>query len=282
MPTADVNGTQIYYEAQGEGPPLLLIPGLGTGGGYFKLSEPLLRRSCKTILVDPRGIGRSDKRDADFVAETWADDFAALLDHLKLAPAHVLGSSHGGCMAMAMADRHPGKFRSLILVGAFAELDRALALNFELRIKMTAKLGLGEEIADHVALWTMRRDFLASPRGEEALGVLLGAVRQNTPERYMALCRSILQWGRKLPGQEKEPTFTSRLAAIRAPTLVITGDSDHMIPASFSKHIANHIPGARYVEIPECGHIPFLERPDKVSEIIARFVTEQSSGESVR
>jgi pimeloyl-ACP methyl ester carboxylesterase len=280
MPTAEVNGAQIYYEVQGDGPPLLLIPGLGTGGGYFKLSEPLLRRSCKTILVDPRGIGRSDKRDADFVAETWADDFAALLDHLKLAPAHVLGSSHGGCMAMAMADRHPDKFRSLILVGAFAELDRALALNFQLRIKMVAKLGLGDEIADHVALWTMRRDFLASPRGEEALGVLVGAVRQNAPERYMALCRSILHWGRKLPGQENEPTITPRLAGFRMPTLVVTGDSDHMIPASFSKHIADRIPGARYVEMPECGHIPFLERPDEVGAIIAGFVAEQASGKT--
>jgi pimeloyl-ACP methyl ester carboxylesterase len=182
-------------------------------------------------------------------------------------------------MAMAMAERHPDKFRSLILVGAFAELDRALALNFQLRIKMVAKLGLGEEIADHVALWTMRRDFLASPRGAEALGVLLGAVKQNTPERYAALCRSILHWGRKLPGQENEPTFTPKLAGIRVPTLVITGDSDHMIPASFSKHIADRIPGARYVEIPECGHIPFLERPDEVSRIIAQFVAEQSSAQ---
>lgn len=277
MATAKVNGTELYYEVQGDGPPLLLIPGLGTGGGYFKLSEPLLRRTCRTILVDPRGIGRSDKREADFVAETWADDFAALLDHLGLASAHVLGSSHGGCMAMAMADRHPEKFRSLILVGAFAELDRALALNFQLRIKMASKLGLGEEIADHVALWTMRREFLDSPRGQEALGVLLGAVRQNTPERYIALCRSILHWGRKLPGQEKEPTFSAKLAGFRMPTLVVSGDSDHMIPASFSRHIAERIPGARFVEMPQCGHIPFLEQPEQVAEIIAGFVKAQAS-----
>jgi pimeloyl-ACP methyl ester carboxylesterase len=277
MSTAQVNGTSIYYEVNGDGPPLLLLPGLGTGAGYFRLSEPLIRKSCTTILVDPRGIGRSDKSEANFVAETWADDFAALLDHLKLAQAHVLGSSHGGCMAMAMADRHPDKFKSLILVGAFAELDRALALNFQLRIKMIQKLGLGDELADHVALWTMRRDFLAGPRGDEALNILLTAVRANTPERYIQLCRSILQWGRKLPGQENEPSFTSRLARFRMPTLVITGDSDHMIPASFSKQIADRIPGARFITIPECGHIPFLERPDVVSELIAGFVEEQAA-----
>jgi len=277
MPIADVNGTQIYYEINGEGPPLLLIPGLGTGGGYFKLSEPLLRKSCQTILVDPRGIGRSDKRDANFVAETWADDFAALLDHLGLKSAHILGSSHGGCMAMAMADRHPDKFRSLLLVGAFADLDRALATNFALRIKMVQKLGLGEEIADHVALWTMRREFLDSPQGEAALNVLVTGVKANSPERYAQLCRSILQWGRKLPGQEKEPLWLERVSRFRMPTIVISGDSDHMIPSSFAKRIADRIPGARFVEIPQCGHIPFLERPDTVSELIAGFVKEQAA-----
>jgi len=277
MAIAEVNGTKIYYEINGDGAPLLLIPGLGTGGGYFSLTEPILRKSCQTILVDPRGIGRSDRSDANFIAETWADDFAALLDHLSLKSAHVLGSSHGGCMAMAMALRHPQKFRSLLLVGAFADLDKALALNFGLRIKMVQKLGLGEEIADHVALWTMRRELLDSPAGERALGVLVNAVKANSPERYAQLCRSILQWGRKLPGQEKETLWLDRLGDIRLPTIVITGDSDHMIPASFSKRIADRIPGARFVEIPDCGHIPFLERPDKVSEIIAGFVKEQAA-----
>lgn len=272
MPVAAVNGTEIYYEVQGEGAPLLMLPGLGTGGGYYTLGEPILRRSYQTILVDPRGIGRSDKSDADFSSELWADDFAALVDHLGLGTAHVLGSSHGGCMALAMADRHPDKVRSLTLIGAFTELGRALAMNFQLRVKMVSKLGLGEEAYDHVALWTMRPEFLDSPAGEKAVNVLLEAVKKNTPERYIALCNSILRWGRKLPGQESEPLFTERLSSIDRPTLVVTGDSDHMIPASYSKLIADNIPAARYVEIPECGHIPFLEKPETACEIVTDFL----------
>ena len=82
MPTASVNGTEIWYETQGSGHPLMLFPGLGMDHRYYRLGEPLLRDSCMTVLVDPRGVGRSRKDDPSevlYTSELWADDFAALV-----------------------------------------------------------------------------------------------------------------------------------------------------------------------------------------------------------
>ena len=81
MPIAAVNGTEIWHEAQGSGHPLMLFPGLGMDHTYYRLGEPLLRAGRTTVLVDPRGVGRSRKDDPASVtygAELWADDFAAL------------------------------------------------------------------------------------------------------------------------------------------------------------------------------------------------------------
>lgn len=276
MPAVQVKGVDIHYAVNGEGEPLLLLPGLGTNRSYYGAAEPLLRQSFRVILVDPRGLGESKDPNADFVAESMAPDFAALLNQLGLPSAHIIGSSHGGCMAMAFAKQFPDKVKSMILIGAFSELDRALAMNFALRIKIVEKCGLGEEISDHIALWIFRRQFIEGERGAKALESILNSIKSNTPDQYKALCRSILHWGRRLPGQEGEPLFTEYLHTFRCPTLVISGDSDHMIPASFSKLVAAKIPGARYREISDCGHIPVLERPEVVSDIINDFINTLS------
>jgi pimeloyl-ACP methyl ester carboxylesterase len=272
MPSVKVKGVEIHYEVGGSGEPLLLLPGLGTNRTYYGAAAPILREQFQVILVDPRGLGASKDPNADFIAESMAPDYAALIDSLGLKTAHIVGSSHGGCMAMAFAKQFPEKVRSLILIGAFSELDRALAMNFALRIKIVEKCGLGEEISDHIALWIFRRQFIEGERGDKALEAILTAIKSNTAEQYKALCRSILHWGRKLPGQEKEPLFTEHLHTFRCPTLVISGDSDHMIPESFSKLVASKIPNAKYRAIADCGHIPVLERPDAVCKIISEFV----------
>lgn len=272
MPSVRVKGVDIHFEVNGEGEPLLLLPGLGTNRTYYGSAEPILRKKFQTILVDPRGLGKSTDPDADFIVESMAPDYAALLEHLNIKSAHIVGSSHGGCMAMTFADQFPEKIKSLILIGAFSELDRALAMNFALRIKIVEKCGLGEEISDHISLWIFSRQFIEGERGDKALQSILAAIKSNTPKQYMALCRSILHWGRKLPGQENEALFTEKLPSLRCPTLVISGDSDHMIPASFSKLVASRIPNAKYVEMAECGHIPVLEKPDAVCHHIEEYI----------
>ena len=275
MPYEEVNGTRIWYRVRGEGHPLMLLPGLGLDHRYYRLGEPLLRGHAATVLIDPRGVGRSrkdDPRAVTYTAELWADDFAALARRLGWGRVDVLGSSLGGCMAQAMAVRHPDLVRGLIVVGGFSELDRAMEMNFSLRKKIVAKLGMGEELADFMGLSTMTREFMETEEGLAVMRANQEGVRANAPELYTAFLDSILHWGGRLPGQAPRPLYTERLRAVRAPTLVVTGDNDYFIPASFSRKIADAVPGARYHEIPGGGHIPFIEKPEAAAAAIAAFL----------
>jgi pimeloyl-ACP methyl ester carboxylesterase len=278
MPIATVNNTPIAYELNESGKEIvLLLPGLGTGMSYFNFVEPLLRKDFTTLQVDPRGIGKSVSADKEYTAEIWADDFAALLKHLGIRKAHVIGSSHGGSMAMAMADRYPDAMASLMILGGFSELNTGMEINMRLRINIVSKLGMGPEIADHVTLWTNRAEFLDTPQGKQAVKTIHEAVMKNEPARYIAMLRSVQHWGRVLPEQKGEPKFTARLPGIRVPTLAVSGDSDHFIPASLSKLIAAKIPGARYHEIAQCGHIAVHEKPEETAGVLAEFINKVST-----
>lgn len=79
-------------------------------------------------------------------------------------------------------------------------------------------------------------------------------------------------WGRVLPELAGEPKFTVRLPTIKVPTLALTGDSDHYIPARLSRLIADRIPKAEYKEIAVCGHIPVQEKPEETAKILKSFI----------
>jgi pimeloyl-ACP methyl ester carboxylesterase len=117
MATVDANGTELYYELRGVGPPLLLIMGATGDGGVFDRFADQLAREFTVVTYDRRGNGRSPRPDGwDTTSpEEQADDAAALLDALGLAPAAVFGTSSGGIFALAMLIRHPQAVRAAVL-----------------------------------------------------------------------------------------------------------------------------------------------------------------------
>lgn len=271
MPHADVNGTSLYYQETGAGEPLILIPGLGLDHTYYAQGVPGMSRSLQTIAVDLRGIGQSTSDDTDYSVQVWADDIAALIDHLGYRSAHVLGSSLGGIVALSLAVRHPQRVRSLIAVGAFSELNRSIELNFALRKRLIARLGMSDEIADFISLWIMTPQFLDSQRGGAIAADLRAAISRNDPARYTAFLDAILALGRRQPGGAIPP-LTATLGRVTAPTLVACADNDHFVPIELSRMIHAEIPDARYVEIHGGGHIPFIEAPDLITKAVVDFV----------
>jgi pimeloyl-ACP methyl ester carboxylesterase len=262
---------RIFVESSGKGEPMLLIPGLGMDHTYFRLTAPLLADDFEVHTVDPRGIGQSDK-NGPFSVESWAADFGDVIESMKHGPVHVVGSSLGGAMALALAESRPELVRSLIVVGGFSELDRAAALNFGLRARLIRKLGLGDEVADYMALWTLTREFINSDEGYAQMKANQQNIRRNSSELYLAFVEALLAWDRGLPGQENEPKFTTRLHNIKAPTLVVTSDNDHLIPPELSKIVADNIPGARFEIMRGYGHILFVEHPRETAALLKNFI----------
>ncbi len=272
MPDIDIGGAALHYAASGAGEPILLIPGLGLDHSYYRFGMPLLARHLQVLAVDPRGIGRSTKSPPPYTVEAWADDFAVMIDKLGFGPIHVLGSSLGGSMALALAQRHLGKLKSLMVVGGFSELDRATELNFRLRLRLIEKLGMSDEVADYMGLWTLTRKFINSDAGYVTMRANQDIIRANSAESYSAFVEALLKWGRCQPGQEREAKFTTLLDSIALPTLVVTSDNDHLIPKELSDLIAARIAGAKLVVMPGAGHIPFMEQPAEVVRIVLAFL----------
>jgi pimeloyl-ACP methyl ester carboxylesterase len=273
VPDIEIDGaTTLHYATSGAGEPILLIPGLGLDHNYYRFGIPLLSRHLQVLAVDPRGIGRSTKSPPPYTVEAWADDFAVMIDKLGFGPIHVLGSSLGGSMALALAQRHPGKLKSLIVVGGFSELDRATELNFRLRLRLIEKLGMSDEVADYMGRWTLTRKFINSDAGFGTMRANQANIRANSAQIYSAFVEALLKWGRCQPGQEREPKFTTLLDSIKTPTLVVTSDNDHLIPQELSDLIAGRIAGAKLVVMPGAGHIPFMEQPDEVVRIVLQFL----------
>ena len=274
MPDINLEGATLHYAVSGVGEPILLIPGLGLDHTYYRFGTPLLAQRMQVFAVDPRGIGGSTKSPPPYRVEAWADDFAVMIDRLGFGPIHVLGSSLGGAMALALAQRHPNSVKSLIVVGGFSELDRAAEFNFRLRLRLIEKLGMSDEVADYMGLWTLTRKFINSDAGFATMRANQANIRLNSAEFYSAFIDALLSWGHCQPGQEREPKFTELLGTIRAPTLVVTSDNDHLIPQELCALIAARIAGAKLVVMPGAGHIPFMEQPAEVVQIVTDFIDQ--------
>jgi pimeloyl-ACP methyl ester carboxylesterase len=282
MTEIEITDATLHYVIAGSGERLLLIPGLGMDHTYYRLGVPLLAQRLQVIAVDPRGIGRSTRSPPPYSVEGWADDFAVMIGRLGFGRIHVLGSSLGGAMALALAQRHPQKLKSLTVVGGFSELDRATELNFRLRLRLIEKLGMSEEVADYMGLWTLTRKFINSDAGYAVMRANQANIRANSTAHYRAFVEALLKWGRCQSGQEQEPKFTSLLGSITAPTLVVTSDNDHLIPMELSELIAARIPRAKLAVLPGAGHIPFMEQPEKVVRTVLDFIAGLTPAQMAR
>lgn len=272
MALADVNGTQLFYEVTGKGEPIVLIPGLGTTHKFFAGVVPLLAQRYQVIGLDLRGVGQSAKPKQTYSMELWADDIAALLDHLKLERAHILGSSLGGCVAIAFADRYLAKTGTLVLAATFSEIDRLLELNYRVRIALIEKVGMTQLLADFAVTALFGRTFYETEKGRAVAANTLAMIQQNDKDMYIEHLRAVLRFGRCDPGQENEEKYTARLKKMQCPALVMVGDEDVLTVAKFSKIMAAALPRAELVIQQACGHVTLVEKPEESAEKILDFL----------
>jgi len=272
MPRARANGMQIEYESFGDsaGPPLLLVMGLGGQMILWpdEFCEALAARGYHVVRYDNRDVGLSTKLDqaglpdvmgalaavaqgrsidAPYRLRDMADDAAGLLDALDLASAHVVGASMGGMIAQTLAIEHPARVRTLTSImsttgdaslpqarpEAMAALltpaptERAAAIEHGLRLWRT----IGSPGFPFDEAWVRARAALAFDRGQSPAGVA---------RQLVAILAS---------GSRRDA-----LAAVRAPTLVIHGAADPLIPVEAGRATAAAVPGAELLEIEGMGH----------------------------
>ena len=264
MSKITVGDVTLYCEVHGDGEPLVLIMGLGGDITRWFRTLPLLAREYRVTAFDNRGAGRSDKPDVPYSMEMMADDIAGLLDALDIPTTHVFGVSMGGMIAQHFALRHPERTISLMLGctrcgGPHSIPDdsgAASMLNPDLVDVMTA-----EERARALLPFLWSQEFIdASPAIVEE-HIRVTSQYPMDPDAYT----------RQMAAADAHDTW-ERLPEITAPTLVIGGDADRLIPAENSRILASRIPGAELVMMPGLGHGFYSEANEEVCRILIDFM----------
>ncbi len=263
MAFTENNGTKIFWTEQGAGEPLLLIAGLGAPHRAWRRIAPLLAKKYRVITFDNRGTGATEFPASElFTIPLMATDAKAVLDSAGIKSAHILGMSMGGMIAQEFALQFPEMTRSLILTvtncGGRNSIPAAPEVYFALQ-------GGGSTTPEE-AFWAMAKFIYDANTPREMLEEDIDSRNGEftKPENFMRQMHAIISW---------QGSF-DRLEQINAPTLVLHGKTDQLIPSENSKIIADQIQNAKLVELENSSHIFTTDQTEKSAEAILDFLEE--------
>lgn len=249
----------LHVVQRGSGDPLLLIQGMS--GTHASWGEPFLSAldpALATISYDHRGIGRSDPAAEPFSIVDLADDALALLDALGHASAHVMGISMGGMVAQELALKAPERVRSLTLGCTYSGGEGASLAAPE----TIQRLSEGMMSGDRERAIRTGYEINVSPAfaADEAHWSAFLAMATATPAPIATIMLQMQAIGAH--------DTLARLGTITAPTLVVHGDADLMLPVANGVLIADAIPGARLERFADVGHLFWWERPEQTAALV--------------
>ncbi len=253
---------RLYVEEHGEGEPLLLIEGLGQSMWAWREQVPVFGRHYLTIAFDTRGTGRSLVPDEPYGIDELAHDAADILDG---RPAHVVGLSMGGYVALTLALAQQRLVRSLVLVATSAGGPDRVPRPKDVRDAYAAATGLPFDVYGRRTMPLTFSPGWAERNPERFEELLAARLEHPTPDEtldaHLQACYGF--YGR---GCEVE--------RIDVPTLVVHGDADVIVPVENGRLLASRLPNARYVELPGRGHNVQLEDPTTVNRLVLEFLAE--------
>ena len=266
MHAAELNGVHIHYQVIGapEGKPtIVFVNSLGTDQRIWRDVIVRLVGEAGIVTYDKRGHGLSDLGAPPYAIEDHVGDLAALLDRLGGRPVIVCGISVGGLIAQGIALARPDLVAGLILCDTGMKIgDEAIWLP---RIEAIEAGGM-EAIGDATMDRWFTADFIAKRPDE--LAIYRNMLVRQPAGGYIGTARAIL-------GAD----YRERAPSIDRPTLVLVGDDDRATPPGLNAELAKAIPNARYEVVRGAGHLPCIEQPETVAEMIGAFLALMGEGE---
>lgn len=241
MPFAEINGIEMHYHDEGEGTPVVLVTGFSGDTTFFKNLIPELTPKYRVITFDNRGAGLTRYKGDRIRYQDFVDDVLALMDHLRIFRAHMLGWSMGAHIAQEFAIQHQERLITLTLISAYPYRPARSSYFMNGIVDCALKGGDPEYISMMTNAFCFTEDFFS---GLEAKGKMLRSLKglnaQGLKHQMMAL---------------DEFDTREKLSVIRVPTLSIHGSSDIMVEPKLGDYISDRIPGCKVLRIPNTGHI---------------------------
>jgi pimeloyl-ACP methyl ester carboxylesterase len=276
MPTQRLpTGIDLYYESHGRGEPLVLVPGTGFAADvWLPYQVPELAESLNVIIFDPRGCGRSTQYEGVYTIDQMGCDVVALLDHLDVRAAHLVGHSMGGRIALSAALNFPGRVRSLVLAASgsgpaarpgdecvpgvpYSYLSQLPQMSFEQHIR--------HSIVDSNNYFTAEFRAREPRRVQDFFDT---AWRNHAPwPSYLRQTIARHNW-----------EATHRLGDVTVPTLVLVGDMDYigMNHVAQANVLKERIPNAEYTAMPGQSHGFFWQAPAETNALLLDWVSRHA------
>ncbi len=260
MPRVQAGEIMMHYEVYGNGPPLVLLMGLGCPGSLWWLQVAAFAEHYCVIVPDNRGVGQTDKPVGEYSTAMMADDTAHLLTTLGIPRAHILGMSMGGAIAQQVALRHPAMVDHLILACTFCQTSPYGEETFAVWRLVATSAGM--ETLSRLLLWqsVTPRFYSAHPDRVTKLGELFTAHPQPL-DAY--LCQN---------DACAHHHTTDHLPRIQAPTLVLAPERDILTPVGSVKLIHQQILGSCFAILPRSGHGFMWEIPEQFNAAVLEFL----------
>ena len=263
MPTVQANGIDIYYEQQGEGPPLVLIPYLAADQACYAFQVAEYAKHFTCFSVDLRGAGLSGKPEGSYTTELLADDVAAFMQAVGLDSAHVTGLSLGAATGMWLAAKHPARVTSLSLHSAWDRSDPFLRVVVEgWRTMAQALDSVTEMVITGIFPWCFTPELYAAR--PEYVDSLAEFVRGRPMPPVDAFLR---QSGAVLTHDAQQV-----LGSIQAPTLLTFGRHDLVTSTRFADPIRDAIRGCELIVFEDCSHAPIYENVEEFNQQTLAFL----------
>ncbi len=254
------NGITINYQIDGpEGAPWIVFSNsLATSTAMWDQQAAALKDSYRVLRYDQRGHGGTDAPAGRYPFDTLLADALALLDALSIKKAHFAGLSMGGATALGLAERHPGRFASIIVCNSPCQSTPQSSQQWEERIAIAEKQGIEVLVEPTIARWFPADTLAKNPPHLDKVRAMI----RETPVNGFIGCAAALA----------AHDYASAVATVKCPVLFMVGEKDGAAPAAMRK-LSEKLPGSRYVELPGAGHISNMDRPPEFTKAIRDFIS---------
>ena len=255
-----INGVRLHWRETGAGDAVIFIHGFPFRSTMWGPQLEAVPEGWRFIAPDLRGFGESERGDAPLSMDAFADDIVALMDHLAIDQAVIVGLSMGGYIALSLAARYPDRMRALILVSTRASADSDEARAGRKKLAAQVRKDGAKPVVDSMLPKLMAG---ASRIKRPQVPTFVANMMQTTAPETLAAA---------LEGMAARSDHRDILSKIDVSTMVVYGDQDEIIPREEMEFLARMVRGAKYEIVTNVGHLPNLEAPDVFNKLLFNFL----------